>query len=83
MAFGMVELAKLPREAQEEILRKLSSKDVCPIEIDEQIYYQQKLKFVTPDTGASKPRPGEHEDSPEYEKPKEKKLDGNYPIIGT
>ena len=39
MAFGMVELAKLPREAQEEILRKLSSKDVCPIEIDEQIYY--------------------------------------------
>ena len=51
--------------------------------IDEEIYYQQKLKFVTPDTGASKPRPGEHEDSPEYEKPKEKKLDGNYPIIGT
>ena len=39
MAFGMVELAKLPREAQEKILRKLSSKDVCPIEIDEQIYY--------------------------------------------
>ncbi len=39
MAFGMIELGKLPPEAQEEILNKLSSKDVCPIEIDEVIYY--------------------------------------------
>ena len=50
--------------------------------IDEKIYYQQDFKFVDTETGASKPRPGEHEDSPEYEKPKEKKIDGNYPIIG-
>ena len=39
MAFGMIELGKLPPEAQEEILNKLSSKDVFPIEIDEVIYY--------------------------------------------
>ena len=50
---------------------------------EEEIYYQQNLKFVTPDTGASKDRPGEHEDSPKYEKPEKKKIDGNYPIIGT
>ena len=39
MAFGMIELSRLPIEDQEEVLKKLSSKDVCPIEIDEVIYY--------------------------------------------
>lgn len=39
MAFGMTELGKLPREAQEEILSKLSVNDVCPIEIDDEVYY--------------------------------------------
>jgi len=32
MAFGMLELSKLPFEVQEEILSKLSSEDKCPIE---------------------------------------------------
>ena len=35
----MLELSTLPREAQEEILKRLASKDTCPIEIDNQIYY--------------------------------------------
>ena len=35
----MTELGKLPMEAQEEILSKLSVKDVCPIEIDSELYY--------------------------------------------
>lgn len=35
----MTELGKLPRAAQEEILSKLSVKDVRPIEIDDEIYY--------------------------------------------
>ena len=39
MDFGMLELTNLPREAQEEILSRLSSQETCPIEIDEQIYY--------------------------------------------
>ena len=39
MAFGMLELSTLPKEAQEEILKKLASQDTCPIEIDNQIYY--------------------------------------------
>tara|TARA_R110000850_G_scaffold46823_2_gene117714 strand:+ start:116 stop:325 length:210 start_codon:yes stop_codon:yes gene_type:complete len=39
MAFGMLELSKLPLEAQEEILSKLSSEDKCPIEIDSKVYY--------------------------------------------
>jgi len=49
--------------------------------IDEDIYYQQDWKFVTPEDGLAKDRPGEHEDDPAYKKPKETKLDGNYPII--
>ena len=39
MAFGMVELGRLPLEAQEEILSRLSSEDTCPIEIDNEVYY--------------------------------------------
>ena len=35
----MLELSTLPKEAQEEILKRLASKDTCPIEIDNQIYY--------------------------------------------
>ena len=35
----MLELSTLPREAQEEILSRLSSQETCPIEIDNQIYY--------------------------------------------
>ena len=39
MAFGMLELSKLPFEVQKEILSKLSSEDKCPIEIDSKVYY--------------------------------------------
>ena len=39
MAFGMIELGRLPLEAQEEILSRLSSEDTCPIEIDSEVYY--------------------------------------------
>jgi|TARA_B100000029_G_scaffold337334_1_gene329508 hypothetical protein len=39
MAFGMNELASLSKEDQEEVLKKLSSQEKCPIEIDNQVYY--------------------------------------------
>tara|TARA_Y100000361_G_C10872804_1_gene195068 strand:+ start:104 stop:316 length:213 start_codon:yes stop_codon:yes gene_type:complete len=39
MAFGMNELASLSKEDQEEVLKKLSSQEKCPIEIDNHIYY--------------------------------------------
>ena len=39
MAFGMNELASLSKEDQEEVLKKLSSQEKCPFEIDNHIYY--------------------------------------------
>ena len=35
----MNELASLSKEDQEEVLKKLSSQEKCPIEIDNQVYY--------------------------------------------
>ena len=35
----MTELESLSKEAQEEVLKKLSSAETCPIEIDTHIYY--------------------------------------------